>query len=65
MQTDLESIIGFFCKNKWEDTSKMTNSHNEIGWKDADNPFLFYFSEEKIEIIKHREDMIPTIVSDN
>ncbi len=51
MQTDLESIIGFFCKNKWEDTSTMTNSHNELGWKDADKPFLFYFSGEKIEII--------------
>ena len=41
----------------------MENSGHELGWKDADKPLLFYFSGGGIEIIKHREDSVPSMMS--
>ena len=56
-------MIGFYCPEKWENTTgkKCSEGHSDL--KDVLNgkPFLFYFLDNKIEIIKHKDDKIPKI----
>ncbi len=64
--TESNSVIGCYCSERWEDTSDKTNSLGWTGYKDikSKKPFLFYFFDNKIEIITCRDDKIPTMASD-
>jgi hypothetical protein len=66
VKTNLNSVIGGYCPDQWEDTTHKKNSEGELGWKDVDSgkPFLFYFLEGQIQLIKHRNDEIPFMGSD-
>ena len=66
VKTDLNSVIGGYCPDQWEDTTFKENSEGELGWKDvvSGKPFLFYFFEGQIQLIKHRDDEIPSMRSD-
>ena len=59
-------MIGGYCPDQWEDTTGKKNSNGILGWKDivSGSPFLFYFLDNEIQIIKHRDNMIPTMRSD-
>ena len=50
---------------QWEDTSDMEISRGLPG-KDitSGSPFLFYWVNDQIEIIKHNDDEIPWVKSD-
>ena len=67
VKTDKDSVIGGYCPDQWEDTTDMESS-NWIGpgWKDivSGKPFLFYWVNGQIQIIKHRDDEIPYMRSD-
>ena len=60
IKTDLGNVIGFYWPEKWEDTTNIKSHFDLIGWKFVVSgkplPFLFYFLDGKIEIIKHREN---------
>ncbi len=51
--------------DQWEDTTGMKRSN---GWQGKDItsglPFLFYWVDDEIKIIKHRDDIIPCMKSD-
>ena len=66
MKTDLNSVIGGYCPDQWEDTTHKKNSVGDLGWKEVvpGKPFLFYFLEGQIQMIKHRDDEIPDMGSD-
>ena len=61
VQTDQNSVIGGYCPDQWESTNDMENSEGEYYCKDivSGKPFLFYFLNDEIQIIKHRDDEIP------
>jgi hypothetical protein len=61
VQTDQNSVIGGYMPEQWEDTTGMKNSNGIPGWKDikSGSPFLFYWVNDEIQIIKHRYDKIP------
>ena len=65
MQTDKNSVIGGYCPDLWEDTTGKKSSN---GWSGKDivsgKPFLFYWVNGQIQIIKHRDDQIPSMGSD-
>jgi hypothetical protein len=65
IQTNLNSVIGGYNPDQWEDTTGMTCSWDS-NCKDitSGSPFLFYFLDDEIEIIKHRDDKIPYKRSD-
>lgn len=58
LKTDQDSVIGFYCPDKWEETTGKEDSAGIGDFKDiiGGKPFLFYFLDKKIEIIKHRDD---------
>ena len=60
MQTDKNLVIGGYCPDQWEDTTGMKNSGSKNS-KDitSGKPFLFYFLDDGIQIIKHKDDRIP------
>ena len=66
MKTDLNSVIGCYCPDQWEDTTDKKGSDGELGWKDvvSGKPLLFYFLEGQIQMIKHRDNKIPDMGSD-
>ena len=66
VKTDLNSVIGGYCPDQWEDTTHKKVSLSVIGWKNvvSGKPFLFYFLEGQIQMIKHRDDEIPFMGSD-
>ncbi len=47
--------------DQWEDTRGMESSDGESDRKDivSGSPFLFYWVNGQIQIIKHRDDKIP------
>ena len=61
VQTDHNSVIGGYCPDQWEDSTEMKNSEGDPGCKDivSGSPFLFYWVNDQIEIIRHRDDRIP------
>ncbi len=66
VQTDKNSVIGGYMPDQWEDT---TGKKNPRGWSDfkdiwSGKPFLFYWVNDEIQIIKHRDDEIPFMKSD-
>ncbi len=66
VKTDKDSVIGEYCPDQWEDTRDMKSSYGWPGWKDivSGKPFLFYWVNGQIQIIKHRDDQIPCMGSD-
>jgi hypothetical protein len=56
VQTDLNSVIEFYCPDKWEDTTKKYDLKRDKGWKNikSGKPFIFYFLNNEIEIIKYK-----------
>ena len=65
MQTDQNSVIGGYCPDQWEDTTDKKGSDGIPGYKDilSKKPFLFYWVNYQIKIIKHRGDRIPFMES--
>jgi len=65
VQTNLSSVIGAYTPDQWEDTTNFEG----LGWipgnKDitSGSPFLFYWVNDEIEIIEHKDDKIPMVVS--
>ena len=66
VQTDFNSVIGCYCPDQWEDTTGrkcslgISNSKNIV----SRNPFLFYFLDDQIQIMKYRSDVILSMGSD-
>ncbi len=65
MQTNLDSVIGGYCPDQWEDTTGKKRSDGGSDYKDitSGSPFLFYWVNGQIQIIKHRDDKIPYMQS--
>ena len=65
VKTDLGKVIGCYWPEKWEDTTNMIDGNP--GWKNIISgkamPFLFYFLDGIIELIKHRENKTPRMKS--
>ncbi len=61
MQTDQNSVIGGYCPDQWEDTTGKKCSNSFSNHKDivSGSPFLFYWVNGQIQIIKHKDDKIP------
>ena len=66
VQTNENSVIGGYCPDQWEDTTYKINRRGWSGWKDitSGSPFLFYWVNDQIEIIKHKDNEIPAMRSD-
>jgi hypothetical protein len=66
VQTDQNSVIGGYCSDQWEDTTGKESSRYISDAKDisSGSPFLFYWVNGQIQIIKHRNDKIPYMRSD-
>jgi hypothetical protein len=66
VQTDQNSVIGGYCPEQWEDTTGKKCSSGIYNHKDIASglPFLFYWVNGQIQIIKHRDDKIPNMRSD-
>ncbi len=66
VQTDKNSVFGGYFPDQLEDTTGKKSSNDILGWKDivSGNPFLFYWVNDQIQIIKHRDNKIPVIKSD-
>ena len=65
VQTNFNSVIGGYMPEQWENTKVMKHSEGYLGYKviTSGSPFLFYWVNDEIEIIKHRDDQIPIMVS--
>ncbi len=61
VQTDKNSVIGGYMPDQWKDTTDKKCSDGSEGWKDivSGKPFLFYWVNGQIQIIKHTDDKIP------
>ena len=66
VKTDKDSVIGGYCPDQWEDTTDKKKSDGDSGYKDivSGKPFLFYWVNGQIQIIKYRDDDIPYMGSD-
>jgi hypothetical protein len=64
VKTSDEKVIGFYCPDKWENTTGLKSTFN-LKSKDitSGSPFLFYCLDDQIQIMKHRDDRIPTMIS--
>jgi hypothetical protein len=51
--------------DQWEDTTGKKNSRGSSGWKDITSglSFLFYWVNGQIQIMKHKNDQIPSMGS--
>ena len=61
VKTDKNSVIGGYCPDQWEDTTGKNSSKGYSDAKDilSGSPFLFYWVNGQIQIIKHRNEKIP------
>ena len=63
--TNFNTVIGGYTPDQWEDTTGkkcsegFSNSKNIVSGK----PFLFYFVNDEIEIIKHKDGRTPYMES--
>ncbi len=66
VKTDKDSVIGGYMPDQWENTTGKENSDGNPDCKDIvpGSPYLFYWVNEQIQIIKHRDDEIPYKRSD-
>ena len=62
----LTQPLGFYCPEKWEDTTYKKSSYGVEGWKNivSGKLFLFYCLDDQILIIKHRDNKLPFILSE-
>ena len=67
VKTDLNSVIGFYCPDKWVDTTGKIDTYGAVNFKGifGGKPFIFYCLDGKIEIIKHRADKAPSMRSNS
>ena len=65
IKTDKNSVIGGYNPDQWEDTTGKKNSYGYSDRKDITSglPFLFYWVNGQIQIIKHKNDKIPSMKS--
>ncbi len=65
MQSNFDIVIGGYNPEQWEDTFDMKTSDGwfEFKYITSGSPFLFYWMKDEIEIIKHRIDKIPYMLS--
>jgi hypothetical protein len=56
VQTNLNSVIGGYCPDQWKDTTGWFSNDIDIT---SGKPFLFYWVNDEIQIIKQRYDQIP------
>ena len=65
IKTDKNSVIGGYNPDQWEDTTGKKSSEGYSNSKDITSglPFLFYWVNGQIQIIKHRNDKIPSMGS--
>ncbi len=65
VKTDKDSVIGGYMPEQWEDTTDKKCSDGRKVRKDivSGKPFLFYWVNGQIQIIKHRNDKIPSMGS--
>jgi len=60
VQTNFNSVIGGYMPDQWENTTVSNSSWSNYTKNiTSGSPFLFYWVNDKIEIIKHRDDVIP------
>ena len=66
VQTNYNSVIGGYMPDQWEETDGMIDSEGNRDFKviKSGSPFLFYWVNDEIQIIKHRDDIIPKMRSD-
>ena len=66
VSTNVDSVIGGYNPDQWEDTTGKKTSNGQKGWKDitSGSPFLFYWVSDQIQVIKHRDYPIPSMRSD-
>ncbi len=66
VQTDFNSVIGGYCPDQLEDTKGKKSSRGDSNSKDITSgfPFLFYWVNDQIQIIKYKDDQIPFMASD-
>jgi hypothetical protein len=59
-------VIGGYNPDQWEDTDDKKSSEGFSCSKDitSGSPFLFYWVNGQIQIIKHRDDAVPFMYSD-
>ncbi len=62
VQTDKNSVIGGYMPERWQDTTGVKDS----GFKDitSGSPFLFYWVNDEIQIMKHVDNRTPFMASD-
>ena len=67
VKTDLNTVIGFYCPDKWVDTTGKIDTYGAVNFKGifGGKPFIFYCLDGKIEIIKHRADKAPSMRSNS
>ena len=58
-------MIGGYNPDQWEDTTGKKNSEGWPDYKDITSglPFLFYWVNGQIQIIKHKNEKIPSMAS--
>jgi hypothetical protein len=66
VQTNFNRVIGGYNPDQWEDTTGKRSSKGSLNEKDikSGKPFLFYWVNDEIEIIRHRNDTTPVMGSD-
>ena len=66
VQTDKNSVIGGYCPEQWVDTTAKKSSDGTSGRKDITlgKPFLFYWVNDQIQVINHKDDKTPFMGSD-
>ena len=66
MQTNFNKVIGGYNPDQWEETTGMKSFDGFLDYKGitSGSPFLFYWANDQIEIIKHQNYKIPIMKSD-
>ena len=65
VHTDMNTVIGCYCPNRWQDTMQKKSSDGCLGYSNIEgmNPFFFYCFNNKIQIIFLRDDIAPCMAS--
>ena len=64
VQTDKNSVIGGYMPEEWEDTTDKERDIPSCKNIFSGTPFLFFFLDDQIQIIKHADKETPTMRSD-
>jgi hypothetical protein len=65
VQTNFNTVIGGYTPDQWEDTTAKRCSEGFASSKNivSGKPFLFYWVNDEIEVIKHKDGRIPYMES--